>query len=72
MHDLIIILKEFEGIIGTILGSVTTLIVTDILRKIGKLKLYLIEWRGVYYTKGELGEIVLAKDAALRNKNFSH
>lgn len=73
MHDLIIILKEFEGIMGTILGSVTTLIVTDLLRKIGKLKLYLIEWRGVYYSNSELGEIVLAKDDKnLYNFGFSY
>ena len=34
------ILKEFEGIIGAVLGSAVTLVVTDILRHKGKLKIY--------------------------------
>jgi hypothetical protein len=42
MREILQVLNEFQGIIGTILGSVTTLIVTDILKKRGRLKIYLI------------------------------
>ena len=38
MSEIIQLLNDFQGIIGTILGSVTTLIVTDILKKRGQLK----------------------------------
>lgn len=33
MSEILQLLNDFQGIIGTILGSVTTLIVTDILKK---------------------------------------
>ena len=38
--NILSILKEFEGIIGAVLGSTVTLVVTDILRHKGKLKIY--------------------------------
>ena len=39
-------IKDFEGIFGAILGSATTLIITDVLRKKGKLKFYLMDYNG--------------------------
>jgi len=33
VSEILQLLNDFQGIIGTILGSVTTLIVTDILKK---------------------------------------
>lgn len=55
MTEILQALKEFEGIIGTILGSVTTLIVTDILKKIGKLKTYLISYEDKFQTFRDVG-----------------
>ena len=49
MQNIICIIKEFEGIIGTILGGAFTLIITDILKKIGKLKIYLNNFEGRYW-----------------------
>jgi len=43
------LLKEFEGIIGSLLGSVGTLIITDVLRKKGKLNIYLMDFSGNYW-----------------------
>nr|WP_308545312.1 hypothetical protein [uncultured Lachnoclostridium sp.] len=54
--EIIEIMKDFEGIIGAILGSVSTLIVTDFLRKKGILKTYLMKYVGIYYTNA-MGEI---------------
>lgn len=51
MEDIIKIIKEFEGIIGAILGSVVTLVVTDILKQKGKLNIYLMEFKGKYWYK---------------------
>ncbi|MCI5521922.1 MAG: hypothetical protein MR411_04900 [Tenericutes bacterium] len=49
MQNIVCIIKEFEGIIGAILGSAFTLIITDILKKIGKLKIYLNNFEGRYW-----------------------
>lgn len=46
MNNIICFIKEFEGIIGAVLGSVGTLIVTDILKRKGKLKIYLMASNG--------------------------
>ena len=51
MENIIKIIKEFEGIIGAILGSVVTLVVTDILKRKGKLNIYLMEFKGKYWYK---------------------
>lgn len=55
MTEILQALNEFEGIIGTILGSVTTLIVTDILKKRGKLKNYLISYEDKFQTFRDVG-----------------
>lgn len=49
MENIITIIKEFDGIIGAILGSVITLIVTYILKSKGKLKIYLMSGEGKFY-----------------------
>ena len=49
MNKVINFIKDFEGIFGAILGSATTLIITDILRKKGKLKFYLMDYNGEYW-----------------------
>lgn len=33
MENIILVIRELQGILGAILGSITTLIVTDLLRK---------------------------------------
>ena len=43
METFINFIKDFEGIFGAILGSATTLIITDILHKKGRLKFYLMD-----------------------------
>lgn len=43
------ILKEFEGIIGAILGSLFTFITTFALSRIGKLNIYLMSFEGDYW-----------------------
>lgn len=50
MPEILQVLNEFQGIIGTIIGSVTTLIVTDILKKRGKLNIYLISYKAKFQT----------------------
>ena len=48
MEDVLQVLNEFQGIIGAILGTVATLIVTDILKKKGKLKIYISKYNAKY------------------------
>jgi hypothetical protein len=73
MENIILIIKEFEGILGTILGSITTLIVSDLLRKKGKLKTYLIEWQGKYETFRDVGCSRLGKeDSDFYDYSFSY
>jgi len=62
MGDIISIIKGFEGILGAVLGSSTTLIVSDILKRKGELKLYLIKWEGCYKTYGDIGCSLLGKE----------
>ncbi|MBQ7240657.1 MAG: hypothetical protein IJS56_04365 [Bacilli bacterium] len=49
METFINFIKDFEGIFGAILGSATTLIITDILHKKGRLKFYLMDYNGEYW-----------------------
>lgn len=42
------VLKDYSGIIGAVLGSTSTLVITNIFKKIGKLKLYLMNFEGKY------------------------
>ena len=55
MQDMICFIKEFEGIIGALLGALLTLIVTELLKQRGKLKFYLMNFKGnyVYFDKVE-------------------
>ena len=55
MGNIISIIKEFNGILGAILGSSATLIVSDILKRKGKLTIYPIKWQGCYETFGDIG-----------------
>lgn len=57
MDNILQLVKDFEGVIGAILGSVSTLIVTDILRRRGKLKSYIMKYEGVFYTNDSAGDI---------------
>ena len=49
METFINFIKDFEGIFGAILGSASTLIITDILHKKGRLKFYLMDYNGEYW-----------------------
>lgn len=55
MREILQVLNEFQGIIGTILGSVTTLIVTDMLKKRGRLKIYLVTYNDEFQTFQDVG-----------------
>ncbi len=56
------IIKEFEGIIGALLGTISTLIVTEIIRKVGKFKHYLLEYNSKIDTYGDVGCYFSGKD----------
>ena len=49
VENIIKIIIELEGIIGAILGVVATLIVTDILKRKGKLEIYIVNAEGNFY-----------------------
>ena len=49
MDNIVNFIKDYEGIFGAILGSAITLIITDILRKKGKIKFYLMNYNGEYW-----------------------
>lgn len=53
--ELIQILKDFEGIIGAVLGSVATLVTTYCLQHRGKLKNYSIEYIARFQTFKDVG-----------------
>lgn len=55
MEDVLQILNDFQGIIGTILGTVATLVVTDILKKKGKLRIYLPKYKVKYDSYDSVG-----------------
>ena len=68
MNDIINLVKDFEGVIGAILGSVSTLIVTDFLRKKGILKIYQMKYEGKYETYKDVG----CFSGAENDLNFYH
>lgn len=49
MDNVIKIIVELEGVIGAVLGVIATLIVTDILRRKGKLEVFIINANGDFY-----------------------
>ena len=53
--EVIQILKDFEGIIGAVLGSVATLVTTYFLQHRGKLKNYSIEYNAKFQTFKDVG-----------------
>ena len=55
MNETLTVLNEFQGIIGAILGSVITMIVTDVLKKRGRLKIYLISYEDKFQTFKDVG-----------------
>lgn len=55
MLEILQALNEFQGIIGAILGSVTTLIVSDMLKKKGKLKKYIIAYNDKFEKFKDVG-----------------
>lgn len=59
------IIKEFNGIIGAVVGSVTTLIVTKLLKSTGKIHLYLKDWDVKNTIKNEFRERTYIKTTSL-------
>lgn len=51
----ITVIKDFSGILGAILGSTSTLIITHILKNVGKLDLFINKWEGKFKTYKEIG-----------------
>ena len=62
METFINFIKDFEGIFGAILGSATTLIITDILHKKGRLKFYLMDYNGEYWYESKENHYGPTKD----------
>ena len=48
MQEVFCFIKEFEGIIGAVLGTVATLITTNILKGLGKLNVYVMNSTGKF------------------------
>lgn len=46
---------RFQGIIGALLGVITTFIMTQLIRKIGKTYFYFSEWKGNFYSTDNYG-----------------
>jgi len=55
MYIFLKVLNEYDGIIGTILGVVATLITTDWLQHRGKLNIFIMKWTGKYETYYDVG-----------------
>lgn len=49
---------NLDGIIGTVIGSVSTLIVTHVLKNTGWLYFYFKDWRMLFLSASEFGDIV--------------
>ncbi|WP_411682458.1 hypothetical protein [Clostridium thailandense] len=65
MEDYLKIIKEFNGIIGAVVGSTTTLVITKLLKSTGKVCLYLKEWEVENTEENEIGEINYIKTTSL-------
>lgn len=60
MTNIIEVLSKFEGIIGTLLGVIITLIMTQVIKKLGRTYFYFTEWENSYYggdNSGFYGEV---------------
>ncbi|APQ73946.1 hypothetical protein RSJ22_12105 [Clostridium botulinum] len=62
MDYLITIISKFEGILGAVLGSVATLIATNLIKSLGKIKFYFYDYEIKYYGENEIGEISIIND----------
>lgn len=60
---LITFISKFEGMLGAILGSVTTLIVTELIKSLGRIKFYFYDYQIKYYGENESGFISTINDA---------
>lgn len=71
MQEVIYFIKEFEGIIGAVLGVVATLVTTDILKRIGKLNIYVMNSTGKFYynVDGLIQEEIESKEDELYGYN---
>lgn len=49
MGKFIELISKFEGIIGTLLGVVSTLITTQLVKKLGKVYFYFIDWESTFH-----------------------
>lgn len=56
------IILKFDGIIGTILGVVATLITTEAIKHLGKVYFYFYDWSVNYYGENEYGLTTITKD----------
>lgn len=55
MDYLITIISRFEGILGAVLGSVATLIATELIKNLGKIIFNFYDYKIKYYGKDEFG-----------------
>ncbi|WP_252216107.1 hypothetical protein [Clostridium sp. VAP41] len=62
MENLITFISKFEGIIGAILGTVATLITTQLLKGLGKIKFYFYDFDIEYYGENEHGITAIIED----------
>lgn len=72
MNEILQITKELEGVIGAVLGTVSTLIVTELLKNKGKLNCYINDWEAKFDTYGDVGCSMMGKtDDDLYGYGFS-
>lgn len=70
MNNYLAILKEFDGILGAVVGSVATLITTQIIKSMGKLNLYLKKWDVENQRNDECGCVTYERATSLDTKSL--
>ena len=68
IDNIIKIIVELEGVIGAVLGVITTVIVTDILRRKGKLEIFIIKAEGIFYYNDNVDSSVIKRKNRKINK----
>jgi len=61
MQVVIKILSEFQGIIGATVGVIATLIVTSVIKNLGKIYIYFRDWGIEFYKMGGAGDHIISE-----------
>lgn len=71
MQVVIKILSEFQGIIGATVGVIATLIVTSVIKNLGKIYIYFRDWGIEFYKMGGGGDHIISEINEARYCSFS-